>query len=110
MQVPSSDLLRAARVLLDIAARDLAEKAGVSKRSLVRIEAGEQVSLETALRVQQALERAGIEFLPETNGQGPGIRVQKQIVRKLASSPPAQPVVPDLRPQPPRSINAKLNR
>lgn len=79
MHVPY-DLLRAARVLLDIEARDLAKMAGVSKRSLVRIEAREQVRLETTLRVQRALEQAGVEFLPETGDQGPGIRVRKGTV------------------------------
>lgn len=81
MHVPY-DLLRAARVLLDIEARDLAKMAGVSKRSLVRIEACDTVKLETTLRVQRALEQAGIEFLPETGEQGPGIRIQKGKIRK----------------------------
>lgn len=82
MQAPY-DLLRAARVLLDISARDLADMAGISKRSLVRIEACEPVRLEISLRVQKALEQAGIEFLPETKGRGPGIRVRKDVVRKV---------------------------
>jgi Helix-turn-helix. len=71
------ELLRAARVLLDMKAEDLAKKAGVSKRSLVRIEACESVSLETAIRVQQALEREGIEFLLETKVRGPGLSIRK---------------------------------
>jgi transcriptional regulator with XRE-family HTH domain len=79
----SYDLLRAARVALDIPAAELAKRAGVSKRSLVRIEACEPVTLETSLRVQKALEDAGVEFLPETKTAGPGLRVRKEIVRKV---------------------------
>ena len=79
----SYDLLRAARILLDISAVDLARQAGVSKRSLVRIEACEPVGLETSMRIQRALEREGIEFVPETETKGPGVFVRKGIVRKV---------------------------
>lgn len=79
----SYDLLRAARVLLDIPAHELAARAGVSKRSLVRLEACEPVSLEIAFRVQKAIEQAGIEFVPETKTKGPGLIVRKGIVRKV---------------------------
>lgn len=82
MQAPY-DLLRAARVLLDIPPKALAEKAGVSTRSIVRIEAREKVGLETSLRVQKALEEFGVEFLPETETQGPGVRVTKDLVKKI---------------------------
>jgi hypothetical protein len=33
--------------------------------------------------VQKALELVGVEFLPETETDGPGIRVRKGIVRKV---------------------------
>ena len=79
----SYDLLRAARVLLDMSAVDLAKKAGVSKRSLVRIEACEPVGLETSMRVQKALEQEGVEFVPESATRGPGVFVRKGIVRKV---------------------------
>ncbi|WP_193175443.1 helix-turn-helix domain-containing protein [Oricola nitratireducens] len=79
----SYDLLRAARVALDIPAAELAKRAGVSKRSLVRIEACEPVTLETSLRVQKALEEAGVEFLAETETKGPGLRVRKEDARKI---------------------------
>lgn len=79
----SYDLLRAARAALDMSTDDLTRIAGVSKRSLVRIEACEPVGLEVSMRVQKALEQAGVEFLPETEMEGPGIRVRKGIVRKV---------------------------
>lgn len=79
----SYDLLRAARAALDMSTDDLCAKAGISKRSLVRIEACEPVGLEVSMRVQKALEGAGVEFLPETETDGPGIRVRKGVVRKV---------------------------
>jgi predicted transcriptional regulator len=79
----SYDFLRAARAVLDIPPKVLAEKAGVSTRSIVRIEAGERVGLEISMRVQKALEQCGVEFLAETETQGPGMRVNKGIVRKI---------------------------
>ncbi|RWM39943.1 transcriptional regulator [Mesorhizobium sp.] len=79
----SYDLLRAARVALDMSTDDLTAKAGISKRSLVRIEACEPVGLEVSMRVQKTLEQAGVEFLPETETEGPGIRVRKGIVRRV---------------------------
>ena len=79
----SYDFLRAARVLLDISPKDLADKAHVSTRSIVRIEAREPVGLEISLRVQKALEELGVEFLPETKSRGPAMRVRKGVVKKI---------------------------
>jgi hypothetical protein len=79
----SYDFLRAARALLDITPGQLAEKARVSKRSIVRIEARESVGLEISLRVQKALEELGVEFLPETKSHGPSMRVGKGVVKKI---------------------------
>ena len=74
----SYDFLRAARALLDITPGQLAEKAKVSKRSIVRIEAREPVGLEISLRVQKALEELGVEFLPETQSHGPAMRGRRR--------------------------------
>lgn len=79
----SYDFLRAARALLDITPTDLAEKAKVSKRSIVRIEAREPVGLEISMRVQKALEDLGVEFLPEAESHGPAMRVRKGVVKKI---------------------------
>ncbi|MGQ3038866.1 MAG: hypothetical protein ACT6RB_15365 [Neoaquamicrobium sediminum] len=79
----SYDLLRAARSALDMSTTELCQRAGISKRSLVRIEAGEPVGLEVSLRVQKALIDAGVEFLPETEAVGAGIRLQKGITRRI---------------------------
>jgi DNA-binding XRE family transcriptional regulator len=79
----SYDLLRAARAALHISTADLARMAGISKRSLVRIEACEPVGLEISMRVQKALEQAGVQFLPETASEGAGIRLGKGCARKV---------------------------
>jgi DNA-binding XRE family transcriptional regulator len=68
-------LLRAARVALDISHEDLAREAGVSKRTLVRIEKPQSVSEESIQQVQAALESRGVEFLPPMNEGGPGLRI-----------------------------------
>lgn len=68
-------LLRAARVALDISHEDLAREAGVSERTLVRIEKPQNVSEESIARVQAALEARGVRFLPPLEGDGPGIRI-----------------------------------
>jgi DNA-binding XRE family transcriptional regulator len=79
----SYDFLRAARALLDITPTDLAQRAKVSTRSIVRIEAREPVGLEISMRVQAALEELGVEFLPETKSRGPAMRVRKGVVKKI---------------------------
>ncbi len=79
----SYDLLRAARSALDMSTTELCARAGISKRSLVRIEAGEPVGLEVSLRVQKTLTQAGVEFLAETDKEGPGIRLRKGAARKI---------------------------
>ena len=68
-------LLRAARVALDISHEDLAREAGVSERTLVRIEKPQSVSEESIVRVQAALEARGVHFLAVGEEGGPGLRI-----------------------------------
>jgi hypothetical protein len=68
-------LLRAARAALGIEHVVLAKEAGVSKRTLVRIETLRNVSEESRGAVQAALEARGVQFLEPGEGSGPGIRV-----------------------------------
>ena len=68
-------LLRAARVALDISHEDLARGAGVSERTLVRIEMPQTVSAESIAKVQAALEAEGVIFLPHEGDLGPGMRI-----------------------------------
>jgi DNA-binding XRE family transcriptional regulator len=73
------EFLRAARALLGMTNVDLAKKAGVSKRSLVRIEAGETVRPEIRKRVQAVFEEAGIIFVCEDTASGPGLRIRPNL-------------------------------
>ena len=77
-------LLRAARVALDVTHEDLSRESGVSERTLVRIETPQSVSGDSIARVQAALESRGVVFLEATEEGGPGIRVPLQ-----ALTPPA---------------------
>ena len=76
----SYQLLRAARAALGIENVHLADKAGVSKRTLVRIEALQSVSEASRASVQAALEAEGIEFLPSMIGVGPGLRISERVM------------------------------
>ena len=65
---------RGARALLGITQQQLADLAGISKRTVIEFEGGIRVPLATTSRsLQWALENAGIEFL-RGNGGGSGVR------------------------------------
>lgn len=82
MDVPS-ELLRAARVALDIGQRELAALSGVGQRTILRIEQNDTtVSLETRRRLQDAFEKQGVVFIPDDGISGPGLRVRKELLQK----------------------------
>lgn len=66
--------IRAARVLLEMEQSELAERASVSINTVRNMEAkGRQVvrvRLDTLIKVQKALEKAGVEFIAENGGAG----------------------------------------
>ena len=70
--------LRAARALLGWSQTELASRAGLSLPTVKRVEGGfgPNVSDEARLKLQHALEAAGLEFLEE-NGAGLGVRFRK---------------------------------
>ena len=75
----TSEQIRAARAMLRIEQRELAERSGVSLETIKRIERTPGVVsayASTVAAIQSALESAGIEFIPE-NGGGPGARLRK---------------------------------
>lgn len=67
----SSAQIRAARGLLNWTIRDLAEKAGVHRNTVTRMEADEVSHGPTIAAIVRALEDAGVEF---TNGDQAGVR------------------------------------
>jgi transcriptional regulator with XRE-family HTH domain len=74
--VVTSAQLRAARGLLNWTVRDLAEKSGVHRNTVTRIETDATGAGHAIVAVKAALEAAGVEFIPE-NGGGPGVRLRK---------------------------------
>ena len=68
--------IRAARALLNISQADLAKIASVHVATIRRLEAATEVrgAAETVWKIQQSLEAAGIEFIPDEAGRGPGVR------------------------------------
>jgi transcriptional regulator with XRE-family HTH domain len=74
--------LRAARALTGLSQAEVAEAAGVSVPTLKRAEAGGPIKVadETIAAIAKALEKAGVEFIPE-NGGGAGVRLAKRTKR-----------------------------
>lgn len=71
--------IRAARGMLKWSARKLAEETGISLPTVQRMERDgglDNTLNKNVVAVQKALEKAGIEFLPE-NGGGVGVRLRK---------------------------------
>jgi transcriptional regulator with XRE-family HTH domain len=74
------DQIRAARSLLGINQSELARRAKVGVATVKRVEGSEEslrVTVDTLLRLQRALEAAGIAFIPEDDANGPGVRLKK---------------------------------
>jgi DNA-binding XRE family transcriptional regulator len=78
----TSAQVRAARALLNWTVRDLAEKSGVHRNTVTRIETEATTPGHSMAAVQTALESAGVEFIPE-NGGGAGVRLRKSPDRQL---------------------------
>ena len=77
-QMKAIDQIRAARSLLGWSQSELAARAGLSLPTVKRLEGGfgPKVSDDAQLKLQKAIEAAGIEFLDE-NGGGFGVRFRK---------------------------------
>lgn len=68
---------RAARALLGMTQPELAEAAGFGLSTIVDFEKERRiVSLTAQARMREALEAAGVVFLPE-NGNGPGVALRR---------------------------------
>lgn len=83
----TSSQMRAARALLGIDQRQLAEMAGLSLPTVQRMESsGGQVRgiIDTLMKVVEALENAGIELIGENSpsaGRGRGVRLREADIR-----------------------------
>ena len=75
----TKEQIRAARALLDWNQKDLAEKAGISEPTIKLVETGKVRSNEsTMLAIRSALEKADIEFLPNS-----GVRFRDDAITVL---------------------------
>jgi len=72
--------VKAARVLLGLSQRDLAEISDLGIATVKRLETAAEPrgAVTTILKVQAALEKAGIEFIPAGAGKGPGVRLSQE--------------------------------
>jgi transcriptional regulator with XRE-family HTH domain len=73
--IVTPDQVRAARALLRMEQRELAERAQISVATVRRIEAAEPTGPETVQRVQHALEDAGAEFIED------GVRRRRKLTQ-----------------------------
>lgn len=68
---------RAARALIAWSQDQLAVSSRVAKATIANFEAGKRTPYDRTLAdIRAALERAGVEFIPE-NGGGAGVRLRK---------------------------------
>ncbi|WP_378952586.1 helix-turn-helix transcriptional regulator [Mesorhizobium sp. ANAO-SY3R2] len=71
-------MMRVARAMLELSQEQLAERAGVGRQTIVRIEAGGRgVAFDVVAKVRTTLEKAGVVFLPSTAEHGPAIALRK---------------------------------
>ena len=84
--------LRAARALLGIDQRELAERCGLSVPTVQRMEASDGVirgNVDSLMKLVSALDRAGLELIGEgatSAGGGRGVRLRDMLPRKKARS------------------------
>ena len=69
--------IRMARAALKLGIRNLAEQAGTSTTTLVKLEAGGNVAKCIVEPILKTLEDAGVEFIDETRRRGCGVRLVK---------------------------------
>lgn len=75
-----SKILKAARLLLDLTQEEVGKSAGLSGKTVARIESGAaKVTVPMLEAVQRVYERKGIRFLQETDNEGEGLRLPKTL-------------------------------
>ena len=65
-----------ARAALGWGVRDLAKKADLTANTISKFENGSDVMVGTLTKMQNALEEAGVIFLPADESGGPGVRLK----------------------------------
>jgi predicted transcriptional regulator len=71
--------IRAARALLNINQSKLSDWASINVATLKRIESSAEIrgTADTIRKIQRALEKAGVEFIPEEASKGAGVRFKQ---------------------------------
>jgi transcriptional regulator with XRE-family HTH domain len=78
----TSEQIRAARALLDWKQEELTKKAGIGLATLQRLERGSgplMAHVSTAVKIEDALSRAGILFIESDNEGGVGVRLPRKV-------------------------------
>ena len=78
----TSEQIRAARSLLRWTAQDLADRSGVSWRTIQRLESATGVPASHSKNleaIRRAFEKAGVLFIDQTEESGPGVKLRKPI-------------------------------
>ena len=87
--------IRASRALLDISQSELSRLASVSATTIKRLEGSSEIrgAAETVWKIQVALEKAGVEFIPQDDFKGPGVRLRESTRSKARRKrkPPFSP-------------------
>lgn len=66
----SAEQVRAARAFLDLSQEQLAEAAGITRKSLYELEHGSEVQSSTALAIRRTLEAQGVLFIEHGDKSG----------------------------------------
>jgi len=66
-----------ARAALGWSARELADAAGVATNTVSRFEVGGDMRVDTLVRLERALEKRGVIFIPRDSEGGPGVRLRR---------------------------------
>ena len=85
----SAAQIKAARALLSMDQRELSNSAELAISTVKRIEVAEELtgSVRTLWKIQTALERAGVEFIPADEHKGPGVRLKEKTGSKVKQKP-----------------------
>ena len=68
--------VRMARAALGWGVRDLGKRAGIAANTVSQFENGFGAMVETLVRIQETLEKAGIVFISADEHGGPGVRLR----------------------------------
>ncbi len=73
--------IRAARALLNISQRQLAEASGIGIATIKRLETRNGIAgaARTIARLQEILESQGVDFVDQDELAGPGVRLAKRL-------------------------------